>query len=287
MMQQAIRALQEDPETAVLIVLAKAPSPEVERLILDLLASRPKPAVVNFLGSSIPRSEGTNRLRVARTADEAAVAALGLLRGERGEAPPFAVSQQVQSLARALSAKLDRSARRIVGLYSGGSLVAEATWLLGQLGEQVTTNLPRGVFPPSPAPPGHLVIDLGEAEFTTGRGHPILDYRIRTDFIRRLKAWPEGGILLLDLILGLGAHSDPASEIIGALNDLSKERRESLVVVASLCGTTADPQGLESQAAQLGAAGVTVLPSNAQAIRLAYLVSQGGAGIDRVTTEYP
>lgn len=282
MMQQAIRALQEDPETAVIIVLAKASSPEIERIVFDLLASGPKSAVVNFLGSTIPRAQGTNRVRVAQTLDEAAVAALGLLRGARGDAPPFAISQQLLSLARALSARLDPSARRIVALYSGGSLVAEAAWLLRQFGEQVTTDLLRGIFPPSPTPPGHLIIDVGEAVYTVGRGHPILDYRIRTDFIRRLNEWRDGGILLLDLILGLGAHPDPASEIIGALNDLPKERRESLVVVASLCGTAADPQGLESQAARLDAAGVTVMPSNAQAIRLAYLVSRGGNGIDPV-----
>jgi FdrA protein len=47
--------------------------------------------------------------------------------------------------------------------------------------------------------------------------------------------------------------------------------RRALVVVASVVGTAQDPQGLASQIAALEAAGVVVLPSNAEAARFAAL----------------
>jgi FdrA protein len=44
-----------------------------------------------------------------------------------------------------------------------------------------------------------------------------------------------------------------------------------------VCGTDADPQGLRRSEALLQTAGVVVLPTNAQAARLACLVAGGGA----------
>ena len=44
------------------------------------------------------------------------------------------------------------------------------------------------------------------------------------------------------------------------------------MVVASIVGTDGDPQGLDAQRRRLEAAGVEILPSNAQAARFAALV---------------
>jgi FdrA protein len=50
-------------------------------------------------------------------------------------------------------------------------------------------------------------------------------------------------------------------------------------VVASLCGTDADPQGLERQRSTLAAAGVRVFASAARAaVAAARLVAQGAEG---------
>ncbi|MEP6808166.1 MAG: FdrA family protein, partial [Chloroflexota bacterium] len=50
-----------------------------------------------------------------------------------------------------------------------------------------------------------------------------------------------------------------------------------LALIASVCGTPGDPQGLESQHAILTDAGVHVVASNARAARLAGLVAQQAA----------
>jgi hypothetical protein len=55
------------------------------------------------------------------------------------------------------------------------------------------------------------------------------------------------------------------------------ERPGGLSVVVSLCGAAGDPQGLDAQAAALGAAGALVTRSSAQAARLAL----AAAGLDR------
>jgi FdrA protein len=67
------------------------------------------------------------------------------------------------------------------------------------------------------------------------------------------------------VVLGYGAHRDPAGELAPAIAAV----RNDVAVVASVCGTEADPQDLSRQAATLRDAGAIVMPSNAQAARLA------------------
>ena len=85
------------------------------------------------------------------------------------------------------------------------------------------------------------------------------------------------GVLLLDVVLGLGAATDPAGDLAPAL-EAARGRGRALAIVLSVIGTAADPQGLAGQIARLERAGAWVLPSNAQAARAAACI----AGPDRV-----
>jgi FdrA protein len=71
------------------------------------------------------------------------------------------------------------------------------------------------------------------------------------------------GCLLLDVVIGHGAHPDPAGELAPALRELT------IPVIAHVCGTDADPQDATRQEETLRAAGVIVAPTNAAAARLA------------------
>jgi FdrA protein len=73
------------------------------------------------------------------------------------------------------------------------------------------------------------------------------------------------GCVLLDVVLGYGAHPDPAGELGPVLASLARRRP----VVARVCGTRADPQDRDLQEDRLREAGVLVAPSNAAAARLA------------------
>jgi FdrA protein len=76
-------------------------------------------------------------------------------------------------------------------------------------------------------------------------------------------------VVLLDVILGYGAHRDPAAAIVETLATSPADRP---LVIASLCGTEGDKQGYESQRTRLEAAGVIVAASNADAAEQALAV---------------
>jgi FdrA protein len=99
----------------------------------------------------------------------------------------------------------------------------------------------------------------------------MIDGTVRREWIAREAADPATAVILLDLVLGYAAHADPAGELHSALEDA---RRRHVPVVASVCGTEADPQGLTGQAEALRRAGVLVMPSNAQAARLAVRIAR-------------
>ena len=83
---------------------------------------------------------------------------------------------------------------------------------------------------------------------------------------------PQVAVILLDVVLGYGSHPDPASELVPTIEKaqgISRKKGRNVAVVASVCGTDEDPQGLERQEAALRGAGVLLTESNAAAARLA------------------
>ncbi len=79
-------------------------------------------------------------------------------------------------------------------------------------------------------------------------------------------------VMLLDVVLGYGSHPDPAGMVVPALQhaqDNAQKRGGRLAFVASVLGTDADHQGYAEQCRKLEKQGVMVMPSNAQAARLA------------------
>ena len=115
----------------------------------------------------------------------------------------------------------------------------------------------------------HTVTDFGADEYTVGRPHPMIDPALRTVKLREALAGPEAAVVLLDVVLGLGAHPDPARPVCDAVLEADGG---GPAVVASVCGTRDDPQDRERQAAALRDAGVIVAPSNADAAAVAVTI---------------
>ena len=151
------------------------------------------------------------------------------------------------------------------GVYSGGTLAYEAIDLLAGSLAEVATSLTTGGS-------GHRVVDLGEDVFTVGRPHPMIDGRVRREWIDREGRDAGTAVLLVDVVLGYGAHRDPAGEIVPAIRAV--RARRPLAVVASVCGTDGDPQSRAAQIATLRDAGVIVMDGNAQAARLAAAIAR-------------
>ena len=104
----------------------------------------------------------------------------------------------------------------------------------------------------------------------------MIDPTLRISMLKEQGADPAVGVLLLDVVLGYGAHPDPAGALAPAIEAALSPSGGTLNVVVFLCGTERDHQGLEAQADQLLEAGAVVTRSNAHAARLAL----EGAGLD-------
>jgi FdrA protein len=257
--RQALRMLDDDPSTDLVVLVSKPPAPEVEAALADVVASMRTPVLTALLGPGRPD---------LTAAAEKAVRTLGLPWQE----------------PRSWPAPVERTGRhpRLLGAFSGGTLCDEAMVLAAEQLGPIASNIPLAGAPrvraDEPAD-RHVMIDFGDDELTRGRPHPMIDGSLRADWIARraeeAAARGEGAVLLLDVVLGSAAAADPATELAPALQ--AARALADVAVVVSLCGTEGDPQGLDDQAERLRAAGASVHLSNAAATRTALgLVSQAG-----------
>jgi len=245
--------------------VAKKPGDGVADRFHEILGGLGKPAVVRYLGCE-PRVGG-DTVRYAASLDEAAALAADHLGGRI----PFAVD--LDDEARSILGSRERVEGRLVGLFGGGSLAAEAGLCLARYGiasETVDGPLDDGHHGDG-AP--HVILDVGDDHYTRGRPHPMVDQTARLELIEAEGGDPSVGMILLDLVLGDGAHANPAPEIAGAVRSLGADAPE---VVCSVSGTQSDPQGMARQRGALTAAGVHVQPTAARAARLAAALLAGG-----------
>jgi FdrA protein len=238
---QGLDLLRRDSETRVIVLVAKPPDPEVAGRLLALARDTGKPVVVHFLGAPLPGRKLGN-VRFAATLSEAAELAVEVSTESAGLQPELPVRGHVR------------------GLFSGGTLAYEA-----QVG--LSAFLPRGRF---------TILDLGADEFTVGRLHPMIDQDLRLRRLRQEAADPQVGMILLDVVLGEGAHADPAGELAPEIARARAGRE--LEIAAIVIGTDADPQGLDTQIATLEAAGARVFRTVSDAVEWVFLHTASTAG---------
>ncbi len=268
MFMDAIRALAADPDTRVILLVSKPPHPDVQAAIMRLIRKAGKPVVSLFLGAPAAPGEPT-------TLEEAALTALARARGENPDNLRKRLAErevEIRTRARNEAAQIRKGRKYLRGLFSGGTFCAEAQVILEKLISEVSSNAPTGAtlkLKDSLKSVRHTVIDLGEDEFTVGRPHPMIDFSLRNRRILAEARHPETAVILLDVVLGYGAHPDPAGE----LEPVVREARRHLPVICSITGTDADPQHRHRVEQVLRQAGALVMPSNAAACMLAgYIV---------------
>jgi FdrA protein len=254
----ALPALDDDPAVRVIGVVSKPPDPGVAEAVAAAAARCRTPVVLALVGAGRP----TLTEAAAEIAD-----ALG---------SPFAEPQWWRAPGGPVSARPGP----VLGLFSGGTNAAEALVVLEERLGPVCSNVhpdpARRIGPSDPVGGTHVVLDLGDDELTAGRPHPMIDPAVVADRVRAAADADGGaGVVLLDVVLGHGAHPDPASELAPAL---SVAGAAGAATVAVLIGTAADPQGLDRQALALADAGAIVHRSNAGgAGQAAALLSGTGA----------
>ena len=237
----AFDALEADPATRHIVIISKPPAQSVADRIAARVAKSPKLVTLCLLGA--------------------------------GGMTLAAAAEQVLGHAPAGGSLVAPDARKgwLRGLYSGGTLCNEAQIVLMANGLKVQSNVPvPGATETARLDiAAHSLIDLGDDEYTRGRPHPMIDPELRNELLAKTLADPAVAVVLLDVVIGYGAHADPAG-LIAQVVDAARARGGALpAVVASVTGTDGDPQGYARQVARLSAAGVLVAGSNAAAAALA------------------
>jgi FdrA protein len=234
----AFEALEADPATRHIVIISKPPAKAVAEKINARVAKSSKPVTLCLLGQD------------GMTLASAAEKVLG------------------HSLASTASGAVAKRSGWLRGLYCGGTLCNEAQLVLIASRIKVASNVPvPGATEVAKLDePRHTLLDLGDDEYTRGRPHPMIDPEIRNELLSRVLADAGVAVVLLDVVIGYGAHADPAGLIAKAMAAAPKGRPH---VVASITGTEADPQCYSRQAATLAAAGVVVARSNAEAAAIA------------------
>jgi FdrA protein len=269
----SIEALADDPQTDVIVVVSKTPAPDVAKAVVESLAAAGKPGVVHFVAGK-PRSPE----RTVQFADTLAEAA-ALACNAAGIAATAMPSAEVP--AKPVTPTDRPNEGRAIGLFCGGTLCQEAWSLMSQAGIDVVSNVaadPANKVHPEAQVAGNVLWDLGDDAFTVGRPHPMIEPSLRDERVAQAGNDPGVGIILVDCVLGYGAHPDPAGSLaIAAQSAIGAARQQGrdLHIVASVTGTNLDPQNASRQRATLEDAGIRVAESNADAVRMAIQLLRG------------
>lgn len=247
----ALEMLGTDDKSQVLAFVSKPPAEAVRQRIVTAMKATGKPVVALFLGYTCTAARDEN-VWFAATLDDAARLACLLAR--------------VTARRCALAATGDGLIR---GLYTGGTLAAEAAGLLAaHLNVAADAQHHHGMMLDAA---GHQIIDLGDDFYTIGRPHPMIDPALRNQLITDLGSQPQVRVLLVDVVIGYGATADPAASLVHAWQKACAARdiEQPLFAIATVTGTERDPQCRSLQIATLEDAGIAVVSSLPEATLLA------------------
>lgn len=244
----ALARLDADPAVESILLISKPPADAVRADVTAFASSLDTPVTMALLGPGRPDIT-------------ASVAALAASMGREWTQP------------RRWGGSPARPSRgRLRGLFSGGTLCDEAMIIAAEVLGTVSSNIPLAGQPALDdrlTSDGHTFIDFGDDQLTVGRPHPMIDPTMRLDRLAAELADDDCAVVLLDVVLGHGAHPDPATDLVAAIAGARKP------VVVSLIGTRDDPQGRDDSAQRLADAGAVVHASNAAAAREAIALLDG------------
>ncbi|MDI3417745.1 acyl-CoA synthetase FdrA [Streptomyces luteolus] len=264
MMIDGIRALASDPTTSVIVLVSKPPAPSVEQKVLAEIASAGKPVVVYFVGGSEEAVVAAGGHFATGTQD-AALQAVRLGADPNADVEPLDTTRIDE-----VAALLGPEQRYVRGLFCGGTLCDESMYAMLDLGDDVWSNIQkdpaRRLTADSPST-GHTFLDFGDDDFTNGRPHPMIDPSLRLARLVEEAKDPEVALIVMDFVLGFGAHEDPVGVTLPAVEQaqqIAADAGRHLEIVGYVLGTDLDTPALDEQIAALKAAGVTVTRSSTE-----------------------
>jgi len=271
MMLDGIQALEDDEATKVIVLVSKPPAPSVEEKVLAKIKECTKPVVVWFIGGDEKKVTEAGA-HFAKMSKEAAIKAVVLAGADESKLNKRALNIP---LIEEVRTKLKPEQKYIRGLFSGGTLCDEAMHAAMEKFDNVYSNIQRDPnyrLKDRNTSIGHTFIDFGDDEFTQGKPHPMIDPSTRIErFIQEAKD-PEVGVIVMDFVLGFGAHEDPVGAMLPAMIEAKQNAEQEgrhLEIIGYVLGTELDRQNLDEQVNKLLAAGVTHASSSQNAGLLA------------------
>ncbi len=279
-MHEGLLAFERDPLIKLIIIISKPPEHTTMMKILNSVKECSKPVIINFLGNKGNYFINKNSLTVD-TLEEAANSAVHFItNGElKKKEITFDDEKYVQEILKMAKDNLKLNQKYIRGLFAGGTYTFESALIISDLlpNEHIWSNVNlKGInsLENIHISKEHTLIDMGADEFTIGKPHPMIDQTERKKrFLTEIND-PETAIILIDFVLGYGAHEDPIGDMEEAFT-VWKALDRKIPIVAHVCGTELDPQDYLTSIQKLKNSGIIVMPSNAQAARLAALIITG------------
>ena len=274
---QALEALEKDKNTQTIVLVSKPPHSEVLSKISEIIKRMKKKVVALFLGAD-PKMVKESGAFFASTLEEAALLAVNInmgldlsTSGLKQEKRREERDRQLSEIAEQEAKKKNKDQKYLRGLFSGGTFCTEAQIIFKETLGKVYSNVPLTEdlrLSDSFKSIENTTIDLGEDEFTRGRPHPMIDFSLRNRRIIEEARDPETAVILLDVVLGYGAHLSPSSELVPIIKK-AKEISANISFICSVTGTEKDPQKRSKVIEELEKAGFIVAESNAAACILA------------------
>jgi len=265
MMIDGIRALAADAATDVIVLVSKPPAPSVEARVLAEVAAAGKPVVVYFIGGSQEAVTAAGGHFAASSLD-AARQAVRLAGIEQPATEEF----DAAAAAAAVAARLSPGQTSVRGLFCGGTLCDETMYAVRDAGTEVWSNIhkdPAHRLTAAAPSTGHTFLDFGDDDFTNGRPHPMIDPALRLERLVQEAGDPEVAAIVMDFVLGFGAHEDPVGVTLPAIGEarrIAEEAGRHLEIIGYVLGTDLDTPSLAAQTGALRAAGVTVTRSSTE-----------------------
>ncbi|MCK5882415.1 MAG: acyl-CoA synthetase FdrA [Bacteriovoracaceae bacterium] len=268
MMIEGIKALLEDNNTKVIVLVSKPPHESVLKKIGRVVKGAAKPVISIFLGAD---AESVKQYGITQyeTLQEAALHATNLSTGNKEEKNCCHCDCAIEE-----AKKLHKGQKYLRALYSGGTFCSETQLILSAKLGEIYSNAPvQGAMLLDDIwkSQGHTVVDLGEDDFTVGKPHPMIDFSTRNKRIIEEANDPKTAAILLDIVIGYGSNMDPLSEIVPNIvkaKGIAKIAGRHLPVICTVTGTDLDPQNRTKIIKGLKAAGAILCNSNADMSRM-------------------
>jgi FdrA protein len=275
---QAIKALENDPETEVVLLVSKPVDNAVRNMIVNTIEKDAKKKYVLCLIGEKGGDDlfDSGQIVFAKSIQSSILKALKLSDPKAYKNTQERFSKELHdaiSLTKELSNRLSGRQRYIRGFFAGGTMCYESTviiqQMMGRRGEKIYSNL---------APPDsnlhlngsqksieHTFIDFGDLEFTAARPHPIIDPSLRVKRIIEEAKDPNIAVIIIDIITGYSVANNTvqwhANSIRDAISIARQEENRMLPVFVYICGTDKDVPAAEIDI--LKASGAQVFRSNA------------------------